>query len=242
MRALTDTGLRVIAAMLAGAALVGLAALASDLLPRGGLLDALGGRTMLAGLAAFICGVCALGMSLGLRLRPHPWRRVIRVGLVATAIVWGVCLSAAAPRVGWARLLAGLPGLTRVAEALAIAGASVIFWLPLFVTLAGLLAGLRRDVSSTARALTSLWLTPLWGGSVGAVYGILAYAFYIPPPLRNSGLPTSPWDGLRVGLTLGVGMGLILGLTLTFALRLSLIVRPVRDDRPIVIPRHAPAS
>lgn len=231
MRELTNMGARVIVAALGGAALVGMAALASDLLPPGGLPDALGGWPMLAALVAFLCGVCSLGMSLGLRLRSQPWRRLVSVGLVVTAIIWGVCLSAAAYRVGWARLLVGAPGLARGAAALAVARVSVIVWLLLFVTLAGLLTGLRRKVSATLRALTPLWLTPLWGGLVGVVYGALAAVLYTPrPPHRYYSLETLPWDGLRVGLTIGLGTGLILGVALALTLRIALIARPVWNE------------
>ena len=242
MRELTDMGARVLVGMLGGAALVGLAALASDALPPSGLPGALGGWPLLAALAALLCGVCTLGMSLGARVRPQPWRRLVSVGLVATAIVWGVCLSAAAYRAGWARLLAEAPGRARVAGALATVGASVVVWLLLFVALAGLLMGLRRQVSVTTRALTPLWLTPLWGSLVGVIYGVLAAAVYVPLPPRSYGLPTSPWDGLRAGLTLGVGAGLILGLLLALTLRAALIVRPLWDEGPISTAPGQPAT
>jgi hypothetical protein len=230
MRAMTDMGARVIVAMLGGAALVGLAALASDLLPRGGLLDAMGGRPMLAALAALLCGVCALGLSLGQYLRIRHARPLVGVGLVVSAVAWGACLAAAVSGAGWTRVLAGAPSLASVRATLAIAGAAVIVWLLLFVALAGLLTGLRRDVSATARALTPLWLTPLWGALVGVVYGILASIVYVPLPLRAYGLPTSPWDGLRAGLTLGLGSGLVLGLMLALTLRAALIARPLWDE------------
>ncbi|HET9110394.1 MAG TPA: hypothetical protein VFN78_06200 [Ktedonobacterales bacterium] len=234
MRELTNMGARVIVAMLAGVALVGVAALASDLLPPGGLPDALGGWPMLAALVALLCGVCSLGMSLGLCLRPWPSRRLVSVGLVAAAIIWGVCLSVAGLGAGWERLLADVPGFTLVGAALAMAGAPVIVWLLLFVALTGLLTGLRRKVSATVRALTPLWLTPLWGGLVGVVYGALAAVVYTPrPPHSYYGLETSPWDGLRAGLTLGLGAGLILGLTLALAQRMALIVRPIWDEGEI---------
>lgn len=187
---------------------------------------------MLAALAALLCGVCALGMSLGLHMPARRWRKSVSVTLGVMAVAWGACLSVAASGAGWARLLAGVSGLTHVVAALASVGARLIVWLLLFVALAGLWTGLRRTISATTRALTPLWLTPLWGGCVGVVYGAFAAVVYTPSPIRASGMPTSPWDGLRAGLALGLGAGFVLGLTLALALRIALIVRPIWDEGP----------
>jgi hypothetical protein len=236
MREWTDAGARVIVALLVGAGLVALAVLADAALPPNNTLDALGGWPLLMSLAALLCGVAALGMSLGPRVS-HRWRRDWRgawrltvAALAASALAWGVCLSAEVSARDWARVLAGAPLLANAATALAAAGGLVVAWLLLLAALAGLLAGLRHEAPATVRALTPLWLTPLWGAGAGVVYGLLSLIVYTPPPFHSYGLPTSPWDGLRVALPLGVGAGLILGFTLAVALRAALIARPTWDE------------
>jgi hypothetical protein len=233
MREWTDAGARVIVALLVGAGLVALAALADAALPSNGVLDALGGWPFLMSLAALLSGVAALGMSLGGQVS-HRWRRARRLtiaALVASALAWGVCLSAMVSARDWARVLSGAPLLADAASDLAAAGALAIAWLLLLAALAGLLAGLRREAPTTVRALTPLWLTPLWGAGAGVVYGLLYLIVYTPPPSHSYGLPTSPWDGLRAALPLGVGAGLILGLTLAVALRVALVVRPFWEEQ-----------
>jgi hypothetical protein len=228
-----DTGARVLVALLAGAGLMALAALTSDLLPPSGAHGALGGWPLLAALAALLCGVCALGMSVGLRVRSHGAMQVTLVALLASALAWGVCLSVAVSSANWAHALAGAPLLARTVAALASIGALVIAWLLAIAALTGLAAGLHRgDTSATLRALTPLWLTPLWGAGVGMVYGVLAAMLYTPRPsgVHFYGLDPGRWDELQAGLTLGVGAGLILGVTLALALRLTLIVRPALAD------------
>lgn len=244
MREWTDTGARVIVAMLMGAALVALVALANTALPPNGTLDALGGWPLLAALAALLCGVCALGMSVGLVVS-NRWlraRRLAIAALAASAPAWGVCLSAAVSARDWARVLTGAPLLVETASALAAVGALVVVWLLLLAALAGLLAGLRRDASATVRALTPLWLTPLWGMGAGLVFGLLYLIVYTPPPSHSYGLSTSPWDGLRLALPLGCGAGLILGFTLALALRVALLARPFWDEQGTLMPRQATSS
>lgn len=233
MRELSDMGARVIVAMLAGAGLIGLAMLASGLLPPGGLPDALGGWPMLAALAALLCGACALGMSGGLRWSSHQAAQIARAGLLASAIAWGVCVSVTAEPSRWSHLTRGSSSLTHAVVSLvaAIGGASPIPWLLLYAALAGLLAGLQSENSDIHRAFTPLWLTPLWGAGVGVVYGLLfAAVFYAPscpPGFHCYGLDTTRWDGLRAGLAFGVGGGLTLGLALALTLRLALALRPI---------------
>jgi hypothetical protein len=240
MRELTDMGVRVIVAMFAGAGLVALIALLSGLLPSGGLADALGGWPLLVALAALLCGVCALGMSVGLCLRRGA--RLVGVTLVASAAAWGVCLSAGGSRADWTLALAGAPPLAHAVAPLAAIGASMVAWLLLFVGLAGALAGRRREASATQRTLTPLWLTPLWGAGVGVVYGLLFAAVYVSPcfpgPPHCFGLDISRWDALRIGLALGAGGGVILGLILALALRLALIVRPALAEWSPLTPQH----
>lgn len=245
MREMIDAGARVIVAALAGAGLVALAALISDLLPPNGAPDALGGWPLLATLAALLCGVCALGMSagmsVGLGARSHGATQAPLVALLlASPLAWGVCLSAAVSSANWAHALAGAPLLARAVAPLAAAGATVVAWLLLFAALAGAVAGMRRAASATRRALTPLWLTPLWGAGVGVVYGLLAASIYTPRPsgVHFYGLDAGRWDGLRAGLSLGVGAGLMLGLTLALALRMALVVRPVPTERSSRRMRH----
>jgi len=232
MREWTDAGARVIVALLVGAGLVALAVLADAALPPNNTLDALGGWPLLMSLAALLCGVAALGMSLGSRLsqRWRDARRLTIAALAASALAWGVCLSAAVSARDWARVLVGAPLLADAAAELAVAGTLVVAWLLLLAALAGLLAGLRHEAPATVRALTPLWLTPLWGAGAGMVYGLLSLIVYTPPPYHSYGLPTSSWDGLRTALPLGVGAGLILGFTLAVALRAALIARPAWDE------------
>jgi hypothetical protein len=240
-----ETGARVLVALLAGAGLMALAALTSGLLPPSGAPGALGGWPLLAALAALaalLCGVCALGMSVGMRVRAHGAMRLTLVALLASALAWGVCLSVAVSSANWAHALAGAPLLARTVAPLARIGALVIAWLLLFATLAGAIAGIRRTASATLRALTPLWLTPLWGAGVGMVYGVLAAMLYTPRPsgVHFYGLDPGRWDGLQAGLTLGVGAGLTLGVTLALALRLALIVRPdLADHSPRMMRRGA---
>ncbi len=233
MRDLTDAGARVLVALLAGAGLVALAMLISDLLPPSGLPDALGGWPLLAALAALLCGVGALGMSLGLRMRAHgALRLLLAVLLLASALAWGACLAMAVTSAERTHGLASVAWLAGAITPLAASGASVVAWLLVVAALTGLAAGLRRgETSATRRTLTPLWLTPLWGAGVGLVYGLLAAMLYTPRPsgVHFYGLDPGRWDGLRAGLTLGVGAGLILGLTLALALRLALIVRPAEQ-------------
>lgn len=240
MRELSDMGARVIVAMLAGAGLVGLAMLASGLLPPGGLPDALGGWPLLAALAALLCGACALGMSGGLRWSSRRAAQVARAGLLASAIAWGVCVSVATKPSRWSYLTRGWFSLTHAVISLvaAIGGASPIPWLLLYAALVGLLAGLQSESSDIRRALTPLWLTPLWGAGVGVVYGLLYAAVYsippCPPGFHCYGIYTTRWDGLGAGLALGVGGGLILGLALALTLRLALALRPIwQDSEPL---------
>jgi hypothetical protein len=82
----TDAGARVLVAALAGAGLMALASLISDLLPPSGAPDALGGWPLLAALAALLCGVCALGMSVGMRVRAHGAMQVTLAALLASAL------------------------------------------------------------------------------------------------------------------------------------------------------------
>ncbi len=242
MREIVNIGERVIIALVTGAGLVALASGASLLLPPSGLLDTLGGWPMLAALVALLCGVCALSMSLALRWSTGSMLRLIITGLVGSAITWGACLAAATSRIGWARTLASWPELVQARPALAAVGGAVIAWLLFFAALTGLLAG-HRQTSATRRALTPLWLAPLWGAGVGLAYGLFnAFIFYIPPcPPRYHcySLDTTPWDGMRAGLGLGVGAGLLLGLTLALSLRLALALCPApRDD--LVAPHAIP--
>ena len=231
-----------IVALLVGAGLVALVALASTALPPNGTLDALGGWPLLAALAALLCGICALGMSVGLVVS-NRWLRARRLTIAALRIgslAWGGCLSAAVSTRAWAARLAGSADwLAGALPELAVVGALVVAWLLLIAALAGLLAGLRRDVSATVRALTPLWVAPLWGMGAGLIYGLLYLIIYTPPPYHSYGLPTSPWDGLRVALPLGCGAGLILGFTLALALRVALVARPYWDERGALMPRQA---
>lgn len=243
MRGLSDMGIRTIVAILAGAGLVALASIASRLLPPSGLPDALGGWPMLAALAALLCGVCALAMSVALRWPIRNMPRLIVTALVVGAVTWGVCLAAATSPNGWTDTLASWPALAQARPALAAVGSAVIAWLLFFAGLAGMLAGRLHPANETRSALTPLWLTPLWGAGVGLGYGLLyAFVFYMPPcPLGYHcyGLDTTPWDGLRAGLSIGVGAGLLLGLTLALSLRLALALRPAPGD-DLVAPHAIP--
>jgi len=234
-------GARVIVAALAGAGLVALAALTSGLLPPSGAPDARGGWPLLAALAALLCGVCALGMSIGMRVRAHGAMRLTIAALLASALAWGACLSATVSSANWAHALAGALWLARAVAAMASIGALTIAWLLAIAALTGLAAALHRDdTSATRRALTPLWLTPLWGAGVGLVYGLLAAMLYTPRPsgVHFYGLDPGRWDGLRVGLSLGLGAGLILGMTLALALRLALVVQPSLAEHSSRMTRH----
>lgn len=230
MRNLSNLGMQVIVAMSTGAGLVALASGVSQLLPPSGLPDTLGGWPLLAASAALLCGICALAMSLALRW--HAWYalRLTIAGLTICALAWGICLATASSSTEWTRTLAGWPWLAVARPTVAAVGSAVIAWLLLFAALAGVLAGRPHQMTATRRALTPLWLAPLWGAGVGTVYGLLyAFVFYSPPCPPGAhcyGLDTAPWDGLRAGLTLGVGAGLIVGLSLALSLRLALRLDP----------------
>jgi len=246
MRDLSDMGMRVIVAILVGAGLVGLASVASRLLPPGGLPDAAGGWPLLAALAALLCGVCALAMSLTLRWRWRHARKLFITGLMASALAWGAVLAAASAHAWWAQAL-GWPWLAETRPELVAVGAALPAWLVIFAALAGLLAGQRQQTSAIWSALTPLWLAPLWGASVGLVFGLLfALVFYsppCPPGYHCYGLDMGPWDGLRTGLPLGLGAGLIVGLALALALWLALTLRPdsAYQETPSVGARSAEA-
>lgn len=244
MRNLSDMGTRVIVAMFAGAGLVALASGVSRLLPPSGLPDALGGWPLLAALAALLCGVCALAMSLALRWPARYALRLTVVGLMASALAWGAILAAATRPAWWVRAL-GWQWLAEARPALMTAGGAVVVWLLLSAALAGLLTGQRHSTRATRRAFTPLWLTPLWGAGVGVVYGLLfAIVFQAPscPPGSHCyGLDTTPWDGLSAGVPLGAGAGLVVGLTLALSLRLALALRPTDLVAPYVATRSADA-
>ena len=144
-----------------------------------------------------------------------------------------------------AQIQIGWPWLVEARPELVTIGAALPAWLLLFAALAGLLAGQRHTTSATQRALTPLWLTPLWGAGVGVVYGLLvAMVFYsppCPPGYHCYGLDRTPWDGLRAGLSLGAGAGLIVGLALSLALRLALALRPADLTAPHIAARSADA-
>ena len=235
MRDVTDTTARVIVAMLVGAAVVGLMSLVSRLLPPGGLADTLGGWPLLAAQAALLCGLCALAVSLALRWRLRHARTLVIVGLAGSALIWGAVIAAASvrgrwtPPADWRWLADAIPTLAPI-------GAALLLWLLLFAALAGALAGLPIPMSAARRALTPLWLAPLWGAGVSVVYGLLvASVFYSPPcpTLHCYGLDPSPWRGLP----LGIGAGLQLGWTLTLALWLALVAHPAHPRAPDVVAR-----
>lgn len=235
MRSWTDAGTRLLIAMATGAALVALVTLANIYFIPGGLLDALGGWRIVAEGAALLCGVCALALDIGFRLPARGGRRFVSTALALTAVTWGICMSQATSAKAWARAWKAIPWLAN-------AGMAALVWLLLFAALAGLLAGLRSlNTSATRAALTPLWLTPLWGGATGIVFGLSWTLLYLSNPpvcsprMHCYGLDRSPWDGLRAGIEIGLLYGIILGMTLTLALRLALALRPFER---VTAPRH----